>query len=440
MNLHFEMKSQKKIADQLDETHAGLQEQQVAYQELIQQSVRLTRETDELAESLKSQSEEIAEQRDEQSELKRMARLLESKTTQLGESLHSRLAGLTATIKAMETRFGDEIATVAKASESRDQALSERIEQVSINTTAAVNELYKRFTAKTDQMDSGLQQANHDIETLFGSSRELAQHTGNLQQQIGVVDVRTAALETRADELEDRAEQQQTGTETLSNASRRRFQWVTASLMVLLLLVGIVGYFQSINWDQEAVKKNQLAEQLTTQNQIVQKNSDELVALESHSASLHAFQVEMQKAMDTELMAQQEKINQLQEKTKSIEDKSDSANGRISAMAPHRQFGEDNVIHGPAWLSKQNPDSYVIELRTVSEKSALYQTAQRWSHYLKENLAYYETESNSAKQYVLVYGVFSDIASARSAGRVLPAIDPWNRSQVKQLRTLNAKI
>lgn len=440
MNLHFEMKSQKRIEGRIEETHAELQEMQLAYQELIRQAARLGIETNHLAVDLKTQSERLTEQDEEQSQLKRRTELLESKTTQLGESLDSIVTGLNATVQTMETRFSEQIGAVEKASRERDQELAGRIDRIANGAASALHSLANRVTTRTDELDAGLRQTNEDITTLFGSVNDLSTHTDDLQQQVGVLDVRSQVLEERSDELEHQDEQQQRGIAALFDTTRRHFQWATASLIILLLITAGLGYYQSSRWEQEAAANAQLNKQLAVQNELTLKNSNDLAAIENLSIIDHAAQAEATKALNTELQAQQEKLAQLQEKIHTIEDKSDSANGRLSAMAPHRQFGDDNIIHGPAWLAQQDPNSYVIRLTTVSDKSALYETAQRWSHYLKDTLAYYETGGDGSKQYVLVYGSFKDMASARQSARGMPPLHRGARPRAEQLQKLQERI
>ncbi|MES9871176.1 MAG: SPOR domain-containing protein, partial [Sedimenticola sp.] len=137
---------------------------------------------------------------------------------------------------------------------------------------------------------------------------------------------------------------------------------------------------------------------------------------------------------------QKAKLAKLQEQIETVEEKSDSANGRLSAMAPHRQFGTDSIIHGPTWLAKQDPENYVVRLISANDKEKLYQAAQRWGRYLKEDLAFYETSDAGQGKFVLVYGAFSDAASARKAAQRLPTIDPWQRKQVERMISIQGKI
>ncbi|MET0083781.1 MAG: hypothetical protein ABW079_12245 [Sedimenticola sp.] len=455
MNLHFEMKSQEKVAERIDETHAELQELQVAYQELIRQSVKLARKSDELSAQFLSQNEQIADQHEELSQLERRTGALESKTSLLSESLESRVKGLNATLQSMESRFSEEIAASAQASEARDRELAGRIDRVANTTASAVSALESKINTKTDELGAGLRQANQDITTLFGSANDLATHTGDLQQQVGVLDVRTGTLEERADELEEQSERQQSAISTLFGNARRHLQWGAASLVLLLLLIGATAYHQADSLQQTAESDQQIKAELVSQNQAVQQNSRELADIGNRATELQASQQQLKLELDSALQAEQEKLKlaldsaveaqkaelaKLQEQIETVEEKSDSANGRLSAMAPHRQFGTDSIIHGTTWLAKQDPERYVVRLISANDKEKLYQTAQRWGRYLKEDLAFYETSDAGQRKFVLVYGAFSDAASARKAAQRLPTIDPWQRKQVERMISIQGKI
>ena len=73
-------------------------------------------------------------------------------------------------------------------------------------------------------------------------------------------------------------------------------------------------------------------------------------------------------------------------------------------MSPFSQIGSSNVIHGPQWLSQQPADQYAIQVVAVADRKEMYDIAQRYNRYLKDELSYYTVNSG---KYVLISGGYA---------------------------------
>jgi chromosome segregation ATPase len=118
-----------------------------------------------------------------------------------------------------------------------------------------------------------------------------------------------------------------------------------------------------------------------------------------------------------EVQTELETINQ---KLVTVDDQLDSVDGRLSYNSPFSQFGKDNTIHGPEWLAAQAANRYAIQVASTASKKELYDIAQRYSHYFKENLSYYVVNTVKGEYYVLVYGSFANSNEAAAAKWDMP--------------------
>lgn len=415
-DLHSDSSLQKnQLTGRIDEAHAELQIIQASYEELARQSKKIAKDTESFSLETRQRFDELDSDHDQ---LLRRTDILEVRTEQLMESMESRLTAISSTIQALETGFTSELELVGKESELRDQALSDHISEVASTNAAALADLDRRVTGKMDALETGLKQANQDITTLFGTTFDLTEQSDDIQLQLNTVDSRVDSLTTRTEAVEDQNEQQGFDIARLFETGHRHLQWGIASALVLLLLLGTLFFVDTTRW-------NAATEASTT------------LATES---VVHGADIELNREIVVE---QQRLIDALQKQVETITDVSDSANGRITAMSPTRQFGGDNILHGPSWLAAQDAQSYVAVIATVYDKTVLYRIAEHWGHYLTEPLAYYQTLANNRPVFVLAYGTFADAATARSATQRIPSFDrtnPWARPIIKQMAEIQAAI
>lgn len=421
---HSELKVQGSHTDgRIDAAHAELKEIQSAYQHLSTQSGTLAQQTDSLAQDFNLQrqrvdqrfnqgSQEAKERHDElsavQQELRGKTASLETKTERLAEILESRLAKLTSMIEKVEQRFMERLADVVEQSESRDQQLSRQIDQSAADGRAQLKDVDGRLTDKINKVNSDLVDANDQISGLHKQTKGLTEQAEDLEQQVLVVDTRADHLDERSDELEVATEAQ--GAEIIQLNQTARQQMVRGLTAVAIIAIGLTG-LAIYQWQGQSVSNDKL-------NTLKGETTTQFVAQDA------SLKTETRKLVD-ELTSQQRQIADLKRQLNEVNDKSDSAMGRLSAMSPLGQFGADSVIRGPQWLSQQSSAIYMIQLVSVVDQQKLYETAERWGHYLTAPLAYYAMGEGSSKRYILLYGGYADMNSAQQSLFQLPIIDAW---------------
>ncbi|MFW2437844.1 MAG: SPOR domain-containing protein [Arenicellales bacterium] len=129
----------------------------------------------------------------------------------------------------------------------------------------------------------------------------------------------------------------------------------------------------------------------------------------------------------------QTELETINQKLVIVDDQLDSVDGRLNYNSPFSQFGKDNTIHGPQWLATQAANRYAVLVASTASKKELYDIAQRYSHYFKENLSYYAVNTAKGEYYVLVYGSFANNDEAAAAMRELPHQINFQRSIISRI-------
>lgn len=130
------------------------------------------------------------------------------------------------------------------------------------------------------------------------------------------------------------------------------------------------------------------------------------------------------------------KLTSIDDRMEDMDDSLASLDGRLNSQSPLRQFGGDNVIHGPQWLAKQT-DPFIIQLTVVASKQALYDLARRYSSWLKDKISYMPA---GADQYVLFYGGFQDLQQAQLALTSLPHYIKFDRPVIHRMIDVQAQL
>ncbi|WP_232433048.1 hypothetical protein [endosymbiont of Ridgeia piscesae] len=318
----------------------------------------------------------------------------------------------------------------------------------------------EKLSQQTSALEQGLKQAgkrltNHDqqIETLHTVDEEIKQTTSKLGQKTHQLKIATDSLENKSqglsqavnqlnsetDALQERSNQQEQGISSVIQDERHHFKMLGISLILVVLAVAVFSSYQQYRWHQENKLDQRVAQQfdLNAQQQVAM--AQQVASLQQQLSAQHAAASAHQQ--DSEAMAQQvkvlkQKITRLKSELANMGDSVESLDGRVVAIAPLHQFGSDNTIHGPEWLASQPSNHYAIRLTSVASKQQLYKIADRYGHYLKQDLAYLK----SGNHYQLIYGSFNSYRAAASAMRRMPSPDYRNRPQVEQLARIQARI
>jgi septal ring-binding cell division protein DamX len=133
-------------------------------------------------------------------------------------------------------------------------------------------------------------------------------------------------------------------------------------------------------------------------------------------------------------------VKTLNGKLLNINDQTQSLDGRINNISPFSQIGSNNIIHGPQWLSQQPADDFAIQVASVTSKNDLYDIAERYNHYLKDELSYYTVESGRSEKYVLVSGGYASERQAAAVIRRLPRYVNFQRPVMVRMGEVQKQI
>ena len=130
----------------------------------------------------------------------------------------------------------------------------------------------------------------------------------------------------------------------------------------------------------------------------------------------------------------------LDEKVQTVTDQIRSVDGRLSQSSPFSMIGSDNVIHGSQWIAGLPAENFVVQLAYVDDANVLYEIAQRYNHYLKDVLSYFEVEANGVKKYVLLSGNYATQSQAESQIEAMPRYINMQQPVVQKLGDVQAYI
>ncbi len=364
---------------------------------------------------------------------------LAAKSKKTTQDLNKSIKATTKATLELEKNLLTEIDELANASKSRDQDLDKKTEALAEGLSRADAEIQANQARliKMQAIDQALEKRALALEEttseLTKKSRELSRSTTTLNQRTQQLSESVRALQATSEEhsykiggLQQRAEKTASALYALILQEKRHFRLLGASLALLLL--GFLGFlvYDQANWQEETATNTALQTGITIL-------SDDLAATDNQVARLDSSLGQLQQQSQAADAAVQEEITSINRKLSTIGDQVDSLDGRLTTMRPLRTFGNGNVIHGPEWLAQQAAGQYVIHLATLADKQALYQLAERYSTYLKDDLAYLPVDVDGAQRYALIYGQFESESKAASALSRMPRYIERQRPSVHQM-------
>ena len=366
-------------------------------------------------------------------EVKKLAVEIEEVATQSATDLENHNVQMTEQHEQLVVRVND---LVAHSHETNLQ-LSQSIK----DNTDALLKLEKELVSDINSLASSTQERHDNLENELESSKarilqlqavddalekraaslettasRLTQASKELEASIGLLDMRTDELSHTVDKLledsekhgsligalQDKSVELAMSVRALAGTENKHFK-ILSSLLVLAMvaIAGLYFYHQS-EMSHDAIVTAE-------RTQIVDQ---QITGLQHDNVKSAATLAEVR----DNLVALNEKLNgevsTLNDKLQTMNDQADSLDGRISSMSPFSQIGRSNVIHGPQWLSQQPADQYAIQVVSVADKKEMYDIAQRYNRYLKDELSYYTVKSGQVDRYVLVSGGYATESEA----------------------------
>lgn len=375
---------------------------------------------------------------------------------------HQQLQGLIERSTLIEERLQGVTLQLAQASEQGANSLRElelRLEQQqeaiksSINThleqavaaqNAVVVALQAELASKAVALEQGLNQAQVTIETQQETLAEQQQITETLQQS-------TYSLHKQGDALQQQAVRHGMGISFNTRMQHRNYRLLGGSMLLLALVVGVMF---ALNHNQHAEEQatittvEQTFIQHTTQQQqslvalmdtLEQELGGVRAELNTQRDSTDGYQQENQRLQQT-INGLEQQLSQLNSQLEVVDEQAQNIDGRLTALAPNRNFGRDNTIRNSTWLAQQDPTHFAIYLTTVTEKQQLYTLAQRHGPRLQQELAFLEGKGDESSQFALFYGNFVSQQEAEAVLRRMPRMDPRTAPRVVTMQDIQQAI
>lgn len=435
------------LTSRVSEAYQQLGDLDASYKSLTDKSSRISQEIKAVSKSIN----EISQRTDADiGTLSEGYQLLVARTEEITQKSKLTTQNLNKSIKEnakameeMEQRLLSEIDDLATTSKARDDTLDETTKELGENLTKAEEEIRSSQARmlKLQAVDQALEKRSDLLEStteeLTKKSRELARSTTALNQRTSQLAEAIEVLQEKTEEhsglianLQTRAEKTANALYALIMQEKRHFRLLTGAVVLLLLALAGFLFYENANWEDEAQANASLQAGLNSVSEDLAVTDNEVSRVDNRVTEVASQTTAADDAIHQE-------ISTINDKLTTIGDQVESLDGRVTSMRPYRTFGNGNVIHGPEWVAAQSSSQYVIHLATVSDKQTLYTLAERYSHYLKDDLAYLPVTVNGAERFALIYGQFASEADAGSVlsrmpryiERQRPAVYPMSRVQ-----------
>ena len=435
--------SDAEITDKVADTYKQLAVIDTTFEELSQQSNKITADLQNVNSSLtsfkKSSSKAIHNLIDTQSEVNKTVKLQQEDLIQRAEKLSKNAktisTKLTKSIRKnskalseLEAKIITDLEKVAQLSETRDDKLDDKIKSSSDEIRSQ-----KAKMLLMQSVDEALEKRAAALEE---TSEKLIEESQNLKETTETLDILTSKLSADVESLElhtarlaqENIEQQaqidelqvNTGSLTrtllaLASLEKKHFRALAAgSLLLLLAVIATFFYGEYARDTDQAVE----AQRNTVINEQVSNLQNKVEDEQMASQVFYSEIIELQNNLTQVKSELQQKTEAIKAEIVEMNDEVQSLDGRVQYLAPLYNFGSDNTIHGSQWLSSLDESKMSIKIATVTDKQDMYEIAQRYSNYFTEELAYFITAD---KQYTLIYGGnFNDEQQVKNTLRKMP--------------------
>jgi SPOR domain len=353
-----------------------------------------------------------------------------SKQTQ--EQLEQSIKTNTDALLGLEKQLVAEIQSLADSTQQRDNAL-----ETDLDAARKAIQINRARILQLQAVDEALDKRAAALEI---TADELTHKTGDLRASVDILNVRNDELSRLIEKLREQADNHATlisgiqkniaqiayNLVDLAGIQKKHFRVLSGLIALIVLAIAGFYYYQLDTNQSSALQLTGLAQQdVTASTEITQVQND----LKSLNNSVNGELAVLNERLSDE-------VSTLQGQLQNMDDQAQSLDGRLDYMSPFSSFGKNSVIHGPQWLAAQSADTFVIRVASVSDRSSLYEIAQRYSHYFKDDMAYYPVDTERGERYVLVSGNFASKREADSALRQMPRYVEFQRPVVTRLGDL----
>ncbi|UCB54103.1 MAG: SPOR domain-containing protein [Thiotrichales bacterium] len=329
----------------------------------------------------------------------------------------------------LEKELVAEIDALATATSQR----SENIEKELENSKARILQL--------QSVDDALEKRATSLES---TAARLTQASKELDASLDLLEMRADELSSMVDKLledsekhasligtlQDKSIELALSVKALATTENRHFKILSGFLVLAILAIAGLYFYHQSEMSHDAIvtaERTQVVDQQITGLQ--QSNLKSAVTISEIQHNL----VSLNEKLEGE-------VKVLNGKLQTMNDQADSLDGRISSISPFSQIGGSNVIHGPQWLSQQPADHYAIQVASVGDKTEMYDIAQRYNPYLKDELSYYTAKSANGDKFVLVSGGYATRTEADAVVWRLPRYVNFQRPAVTRMAAIQQQL
>jgi ElaB/YqjD/DUF883 family membrane-anchored ribosome-binding protein len=316
----------------------------------------------------------------------------------------------------LENELVAEIDALANTTRERSDGIEKEVE----SSKARILQLQK--------VDDALDKRAASLEA---TSADLSRRSKELDASVSLLDMRTDELSTLVDKLledsekhaslisalQDKSVEMAMSIRALAGTENRHFKILSSFLLIAILAIAGLYFYHQSEMSHDATvtaERSQVVDQ-----QISGLQQDNLVTLNDKL---------------------EQEVNTLNGKLQNMEDQAQSLDGRISNISPFSQIGSNNIIHGPQWLARQPADSFAIQVAAVADRKDLYEIAERYNHYLKDELSWYALQTAGAEKFVLVSGAYTGEREAAVVMRRLPRYVNFQRPAITRMSDIQKQL
>ncbi len=335
----------------------------------------------------------------------------------------------TSALLRLEKELVAEIDSLASTTSERSDNIEKELEnsKARILQLQAVDDALEKRAESLENTAARLTQASQELET---SIDLLDRRTDDLTDRVAELIEYNEKHSTLIGALQEKSVEMAMSIRALAGTENRHFKILSGFLVLAIVAIAALYFYHQSEMSHDAVVTAERSQVVDQQISGLQQHD-----LES-AASLSEVRdnlVALNQKLDGE-------INTINAKLQTVNDQADSLDGRVSSISPFSQIGSSNVIHGPQWLSQQSADDYAILVASVSDKSEMYDIAQRYNHYLKDELSYYTVNSGSGEKFVLVSGGYADQSDAAAVMRRLPRYVNFQRPAITRMAEIQNQL
>lgn len=447
------------LTAKVSETYKRLGEIDNAYKSLLQISSRIDTDiqkingdvstvAEQAASGIKNLEQSTVAQSSEfshknQQVVSRVDHLVEaSKLT--SELLSQKIQTTTDKILKFETQVISEIELLSSATKDKTKKIEVSVDEnkAKILKLQSVDEAIIKRATMLEISSAELTVKSQEIQA---SADNLRLSTDRLSAGLEALTVRTQELETIAENHGSLISSLQRAGSELSDKinalvlrENRHFNIFTVSFLLLLVVTAVIYFSQQSQFDLADVKLAGQAELTESKIMSLQQTQVDysataertLAALEDKVESLNAS---LQNELDKEIAQVDKKILATQDRVQSVE-------GRFNNNVPFSRIGNDNVIHGKQLIADLPQSHYTVQLAYVDSSSEMYVLAERYNHYLKNSLSYFEANDEGANKYVLLSGNYPTESEARKAIDAMPRYLSMQRPMIRKVSDIQEYI